>query len=63
MNRKEEIKIEGRTEAVEYVGKLEDEWYERARELEKIGYKEEAETIRECARDLATRISDFANTI
>ncbi len=58
-----DLQEEGRTEAVEFVGKLAEEWLLRACVSDTAHFTEEATILRECASDLETRISDLANTI
>lgn len=56
----DESLIEGRTQAVEFIGQLIKEWKETAKVYEEGGEKDSADIFRECADSLEKRIEDFA---
>ena len=61
-NPDEESIIIGRTQACEFIGKLEDDFKKLADAYRKYGQKQSADIFDECAAMLEEKIEDFART-
>ena len=57
-----ESMVLGRTQAVDFIGSLEDDWRKMADQYREIGREAEARIYEECAEMLETKIEDFSRT-